>query len=178
MRVSVATLIVSAALGCDKAETSPTASTASAKTPVASAAAPASASAAPVAQAAWYVGKWSGSYEAQHYLIEVKKGEGLKQWADDEGKEGAGDGKLELDVGQDGTISGTASGVLGEMLASGRVDEESFRVQLKPKNPTEASFQGFFVAKREGAAVKGRLSASSGDSLKVRDAPVKLEKSK
>jgi hypothetical protein len=138
--------------------------------------APASAagSAAPVPDAPWYLGHWSGSYEAQHYLIETKKGEGLKQWADEDDKQGSGSGKLALEVDREGRITGTASGPLGEMTASGEVDDDSFRVQLRPSSPTDTSFQGFFVARRKGAKVEGRLQASSGDSTKVRDAPVSL----
>jgi hypothetical protein len=163
--------LVLATLGCKEDKPVTAQPTASAPAPVASASA-APADAAPAA--AWYVGRWTGSYDAQHYLIETKKGEGLKQWADDDGKEGAGKGKLALDVKADGEISGSASGPLGEMIASGQAEDDSLRVTLRPKEPTDTAFQGFFVAKREGKGAKGRLQASSGDSLKVRDAPIEL----
>lgn len=163
---------------CDKPEPTPAKPAPSA--PASALAMPsASASAAPaVDEAKWFVGKWTGSYEAQAYAIELKKGEGLKQWGGDADTDGAGEGKLTLDVAADGAITGSASGPLGDMIASGEVDAETFSVQLKPKEPTETAFQGFFVAKREGAALKGRLQASSGDSIKVRDAPVQLGKAK
>ncbi len=167
------TVVFSFALcsACEKQEPAPAKPTTSAAGPVASA------SAAPDAQVPegpWYVGRWTGSYDAQHYLIETKKGEGLKAWAEDDGSDGAGKGKLELDVKPDGQITGTASGALGEMIASGQAEEDSLRVTLKPKEPSDTSFQGFFIAKREGKSAKGRLQASSGDSLKVRDAPIEL----
>jgi hypothetical protein len=164
-------------LSCDRGEPAPGKPTPQAPRS-ASAAAPApSAAPAPAVKAdEWYVGSWSGSYEAQHYLVETNKGEGLKQWADDEGKENAGPGKLALQVDANGRITGTASGPLGELIASGQVDEDAFRVQLGPREPSAEGFRGYFVAKREGKAVKGQLQASSGDSLKVRDAPVSLER--
>jgi hypothetical protein len=155
-------------LACDKAE--PERAAPSAVTAPASA--PAPAPAAP--EKPWYVGSWRGSYDAQHYLIETNKGEALKQWKDDDGKQAAGAGKLSLEVAPDGRISGGASGPLGEMIASGEVDDDSFRVQLRP---SATAFQGFFVAKKKGAKLEGRLQASSGDSLIVRDAPVSLESS-
>ena len=157
--------------GCEKETPKPTpnAASASVASPIASG------SAAPPAKAKpWYVGAWTGKYEARHYLVETKKGEGAREWQNDDGGDGEGDGKLELQVAEDGAITGTASGPLGPMTATGAVDDQSFRVRLRPSEPTETAFHGFFVAKREGASVKGTLQASSGDSLKVRDAPVEL----
>jgi len=81
-------------------------------------------------------------------------------------------------VKPDGEITGTATGALGAMTATGQVDEDTFRVTLRPEKPSETAYQGFFVAKREGDALKGRLQASSGDSLKVRDAPVEIKSAK
>jgi hypothetical protein len=158
-------------LACDKgdpARETPGAAPATASAP----ASPAPA----VPEQPWYVGSWSGSYEAQHYLVETRKGEGLKQWAGDGGEQGIGSGKLSLEVSPDGRITGTASGALGEMIATGEVDDDSFRVQLRPSTPSDTAFQGFFVAKRKGAKVEGRLQASSGDSASVRDAPFSLSK--
>ncbi len=176
-RLPALLLACSMLASCDQAKQTPTEPSAQAP-PSAPVIAPAPSASAVAPQAAdkWYVGSWSGSYEAQHYLVETKKGEGLKQWADDDGKENAGAGKLVLQVDAGGRITGTASGPLGDLLASGQVDEETFRVQLAPREPSATAFRGYFVAKREGATVKGRLQASSGDSLKVRDAPVSLER--
>lgn len=176
--IRAATLLVGlcvAGLGCEKDTKKPDPAPAATSAAVA---AP-SASAPPKPEAPWYAGTWSGSYDAKAYAIETKKGEGLRAWSDqDAAADATGSGKLTLTIDDGGTIGGSASGPLGDMVASGEVDEDMFRVQLSPKNGTPESFQGFFVAKREGEALKGKLQASSGDSLKVRDAPVELKKSK
>jgi hypothetical protein len=163
--------LIAALAGCEKQEPAPAKPAPSVSAPLASA----SGSAAPLVTQVWFVGRWKGTYDAQHYLIETKKGEGLKAWADDAGNEDAGKGALALDVKPDGEITGTATGALGEMTATGQVDEDTFRVTLRPAKPSETAYQGFFLAKREGDVLKGRLQASSGDSLKVRDAPVEIK---
>jgi hypothetical protein len=160
--------------GCDETKSS--------SAPGGSASVAAKASAAVSAKPApppapWFVGTWQGSYDAQHYLIEMTKGQGaVREWGDDDGGTGEGEGKITLQVTEDGAISGAASGPLGDMVASGQVDEDDFRVRLSPKAPGERAFNGVFVAKRKGDSLSGRLQASTGDSRTVRDAPVELKK--
>ena len=100
----------------------------------------------------------------------------MREWAQDDGGVGEGEGKLSLEVSEAGAISGKATGPLGEQTATGEVDEQLFRIRLVPKDPGAAAFSGFVVAKRAGKTMKGRLQASSGDSLKVRDAAIELKK--
>lgn len=176
-RTALAVAVLGLVAGCERESPKPTAASGSPTTAAASVAP--SASAAPAEKPApWYVGSWSGTYEAQHYLVETRKGEGAREWQSDDGGKHTGDGKLALEVSDDGTISGTATGPLGELVASGEVDEDSFRVRLRAAQPSETAFHGFFLAKRSGDSVKGRLQASSGDSLTVRDAPLELTKAK
>jgi hypothetical protein len=163
----------------EKPKASPPAPSAS----VAAAAAPsASASAAPAKpKAPWFVGTWSGSYESQHYLIEMsKKQGGVKAWADDPGEAGAGDGKLTLTINEDRQVTGTSQGALGDLLAAGELDGDRLRVALSPRDPRgqepSASYSGTLIAMRRGDALEGRIQASSGDSKTVRDAPVELTK--
>ncbi len=160
------------ALGCDETKSTPAPSaSASAKASAAVSAKPAP------PPAPWFVGSWQGTYDAQHYLIEMtKKQGGVREWSEDDGGAGEGEGKITLQVTEEKTITGTASGPLGDMVASGQVDEESFRVRLSPKSPGERAFNGVFVAKRKGESLSGRLQASTGDSRTVRDAPVELKK--
>lgn len=162
------------AAGCEKSEQpapSPSPSAA------ASAAAAPSASAAQSAQA-WYLGAWSGSYESRHHLIEMdKKQGGVKAWSEDDGNLGSGKGMLTLNVAEDRVVTGSAIGPLGEMTASGQLDEDTLRVRLSPTSPTaENSFAGFLIAQRKGEGFVGTLNASTGDSNTVRDAPVRLSK--
>lgn len=129
-------------------------------------------------QEAWYVGKWSGTYDAQHYLIEAPKNEGAREWGQDDGGAHSGSGTIELSVGADGRVSGTADGPLGRQTASGEVDADTLRVSLAPDKPGERSFSGVVVLSRKGDKIEGRLQASTGDSRTVRDAAVTLEKGK
>ena len=164
--------------GCDKTEQpkpAPSASAASltSAAPTASVLEPP----APVAKdKAWAAGTWSGSYEAQRYLVEAPKNEGAREWAQDDGGAHSGDGSIELEVSDSGAIKGSAHGPLGDHDLSGQVDDDAFRVRFVPKQPGTRAFGGVAVLKKDGAALKGRLQASSGDSLTVRDAAVELHR--
>jgi hypothetical protein len=142
--------------------------------PVASAAiasAAPSASAAPAA--AWFEGNWQGTYKAELYRIETAAG-GVKEWKKDDGAQSSGEGKVSLEAKADGTVSGQASGALGEQSVSGRIEGE--RVALK-LTPAEANgFQGVILASQAPEGIKGTLSASTGDSLMVRKAEVTLSR--
>ncbi|MCA9597965.1 MAG: hypothetical protein KC776_31855 [Myxococcales bacterium] len=166
--------LVLAVSACDEKKTAPAAPKASAAT----VAAPAASSAAPPEKKLpWFVGHFSGAYDAQHYLIEMSKSDGVvRNWAEDDGGAGSGEGTISLDVTEDGTIVGSSKGPLGELVASGEVDETSFRVRLVPKEPGDGKFTGFFLVKQDGKVLRGRLQASTGDSLTVRDAPVLVQK--
>jgi hypothetical protein len=138
-----------------------------------------SASVAPAMTSVWFEGKWKGSYDAAQYTIETpEKNSGAREWKSDDGGTHVGDGTLDLEIGPDGRISGTAKGALGEQNVTGEVDETKFRISFVPKEPGDRAFSGSAVLTRSGESVKGRLSASSGDSKTVRDAAVILEKGK
>jgi hypothetical protein len=166
--------------GCEeKAKPSPAPPQDSAR-PGPSAGASASASAAAPEAAPWFVGTWTSSYEAQHYLIEMEKKQGgIAAWKNDDGAVGSGSGKLNLTVDANRVVTGTSGGALGELVASGQLDEETLRVRLTPKQPgAENAFSGMLIARRKGDAFEGTLQASTGDSKVVRDAPIKLSKTK
>src|SRR5690606_6538730 len=73
-----------------------------------------------------------------------------------------------------GNVSGRAEGALGTLSASGQAEEQHVRVQLTPAEP--GGFSGVLVLERAGDHAKGRLHASTGDSLNVRVSEVELEK--
>jgi hypothetical protein len=180
-RWSIAALYPLVLLGCSKSETSAPAASSSAQavasaapSALSSAAIAPSASGAPQ-KASALAGSWSGTYEAQAYKIEVPKGEGAKEWKDDDGKTHSGDGKISLTVSDTGVVSGEASGALGDQRVVGEVDGEALRVHFAPKQPGEGAFSGFAVLEKSGAALKGRLQASTGDSRTVRDAAIELK---
>lgn len=174
MKLWLGSLALLLVLGCDKPAPPPPAASASA-TPVASAPPPPAPSAKP-AQRSATAGKWSGSYQAQHYQIEAPKGEGAREWAGDDGGAHAGSGSISLVVAEDGEIRGNAAGALGEHNLVGEVDGETFRIRFAPKQPGDRAFGGFTILTREGSVMKGRLQASSGDSKTVRDALISVSR--
>jgi hypothetical protein len=124
------------------------------------------------------VGNFTGTYEASHYLIEMeRKHGGVAAWSKDDGEKSSGKGTVALSIDESGRVTGSAQGPLGEMTASGQVEADTLRVRLSPKNPgADGSFAGIVVARRKKEGFEGRLQASTGDSLTVRDAPVTLSK--
>ena len=146
-------------------ETRPSASVA---TPQASAAAPPSAKEKP-----WFSGAFSGHYAAERQEVDVKVG-GVREWRKDDGKLASGPGSLSLRIDDDGLVDGTTEGPLGASHVSGKVEEDTLRVQLSPDTAT--GLHGVLIAKRAGTGFKGSLEASTGDSLQVRRATVELDK--
>jgi len=140
-------------------------------TPVASASAIASASAAPAR--AWYEGAWQGSFQAELRRIEVAPG-GVKEWKSDDGKHASGPGTLKLSVSADGTVDGTASGALGELLVTGHANGDRLALTLTPAEPD--GFHGFAVASQTADGLQGTLNASSADSLQARQAKLTLSR--
>ena len=126
-----------------------------------------------------YVGKYEGKYASELFRIEMTKAEGaVKDWEMDDGKSLSGEGSIILEIGESRVITGGSSGPLGELLASGELDQDRIRVALRPKSPMAASssVNATFVGKLEGTTISGTLRASSGDSLKARFAKVNLAK--
>lgn len=164
-------LFVALLCGCQNAPKSEPAPSASVS------AAPAGASAAPSAAAApskaWFEGAWQGTFDAQLFRIELPAGN-VKEWKADDGKRASGEGKLSFDVSADGSVKGTATGALGELAVTGRVEDD--RAALHLDSSSLEGFHGAIVAPRAGDGFKGTLSASSGDSLTVRRADVTLAK--
>jgi hypothetical protein len=123
-------------------------------------------------------GEWTGTYEARHYLIEMSKKEGaVREWEADKGEAHSGKGELSVKIADDGSVSGSSTGPLGELTVTGEFDGQQLRLRLSPVNPEkQPTFYGTLLAERQGEVFKGRMQASSGDSLTVRDAPAKLRR--
>ncbi|HEY6081090.1 MAG TPA: hypothetical protein VIW29_19880 [Polyangiaceae bacterium] len=157
-------------VACQGAPKSQPAELASASASAATAPASASAAAAPMP---WFSGRWQGSYDAELHRIETAAG-GVKEWKQDDGKQAAGPGTLSLEAKPDGSVSGSASGPLGEQNLLGHIEGD--RVALTLTSSAENGFRGVIVAAQVGSDIKGVLSASTGDSLSVRRASVTLSK--
>ena len=156
------------AIGCKSPASEPA--------PSASATASALASAAPAAQPAvkpWFSGGFSGEYLARVAAVDVKAG-AIKEWTKDDGKLASGPGKLSLQIDDAGKVDGTSEGALGASQVTGKVEDDTLRIQLSPAD--DAGLHGVLVATRNGDGFKGAIEASSGDSLRVRTASIELKK--
>jgi hypothetical protein len=159
-----------ALIGC-KAHTSDAAPAAPAS--AASAVAAASAAAAAPQAKPWFAGGFTGEYQAKQQPVDVKVG-AVREWTTDDGKASSGPGKLTLQIGDDGVVDGSTEGALGASHLSGKVLEDTLRAQLSPND--ETGLRGVLVASRDGDGFKGWIEASTGDSLRVRQATVELKK--
>jgi hypothetical protein len=142
--------------------------------PAASGAAAQSAAAAPVASApakASYEGAWQGTYKAELLRIETTAG-AVKQWKDDDGSKASGDGKLSFVAASDGTVTGSASGPLGQHTISGKIEGDRVALSLIPAEAD--GFRGVILASQSGDAIQGTLSAATGDALQARRGTVTL----
>jgi hypothetical protein len=126
---------------------------------------------APAPQRAWFEGAWQGAFQAELFRIELPVG-GVKEWKQDDGKQASGEGKLSLQAAADGSVTGTATGALGNLAVAGRVDGD--RAALTFASADASGFHGVILASQAPEGMKGTLSASSGDSLQVRQANVTL----
>jgi hypothetical protein len=118
---------------------------------------------------AWFEGAWQGSFQAELLRIELATG-GVKEWKQDDGKPASGPGQLKLVVSADGSVSGSASGALGELAVNGHVDGDRAALTLASADPD--GFHGFVMATQTPEGMQGTLNASSADSLQVRQAKV------
>jgi len=150
------------------------ASDATPSAPAAPSAAASTASAAPPApEKPWFFGGFSGKYEAKVASVDVKVG-AIKEWSKDDGKLASGPGKLDLQIDDLGRVDGTSEGALGTSHVTGKVEDDTLRVQLSPTD--DAGLHGVLIATRDGDGFKGSIEASSGDSLRVRTASIELKK--
>ena len=153
---------------------SPKADAALAEAAKASAALPARA--APSASAppkAWFEGAWQGTFDAQLFRVEVPAG-GAKEWKQDDGKKASGEGKLSFDAAPDGSVTGSATGALGDLSLSGHVDGD--RAAFVLSSPAVDGFHGVILAAQAPEGMKGTLNASSGDSLQARQGSVTISR--
>ncbi len=120
---------------------------------------------------AWYEGAWQGTYKAELLRLQTAAG-GVKQWKDDDGSKASGEGKLSIEAAADGTVTGSASGPLGEHSVAGRVEGDRVALSLIPAEAE--GFRGVIVASQQEGGIKGTLNVATGDSLTARQASVTL----
>ena len=172
MRVAFVLLLATA---CQQSSKTDPASAGTTAPPTSASSAPGAVApaASAVAAGAWFVGAWQGSFQAELFRIEVPAGS-VKAWKDDDGKQASGEGKLSLQVAADGSVSGTASGALGELTVVGHVDGDRATLTLTSASGQPDGFHGVILASQTPEGMAGTLSASTGDSLRARQAKVTL----
>jgi hypothetical protein len=166
MKYPLFALLLVACKGTPSADQAATAGSASA---AASSSAIAAGSAAPAKP--WYEGAWQGTYKAELLRLETAAG-GVKKWKDDDGSTASGEGKLSLQAAADGTVSGSASGPLGEHTVAGKVEGDRVALSLIPAQAE--GFRGVILASQQGDGIQGTLNVATGDSLTARKASVTL----
>lgn len=174
-RLSLLALLLLSA--CSKTPSRGAAPVASASAAIAAASASAAAVAA-APKAAWFVGTWKGDFAvARRDSTTTTKEGGPANWEKDDGKKLAGPGSLQLTVDAAGDLTGSLSGALGELLLRGRIDGEELRASLvaKSEDPT-AIHNGYIALLHQGDALKGTLSAATGDAQTLRQAVLELKK--
>jgi hypothetical protein len=167
-----------ASVGCTK-PTPDGASGATSASAAPSAAPSGSTAAAPSASAS---GSGSGAkasaYEGKYTTTAVTTitlPEGVK-WKGEEGPEGVGEGKVSLDVGEGGRVTGTIDGVLGTALIEGLVEGDTFAATFRRKDATDNGFYGTLGGKIAGDKIEGTLAASRGNAGLVREGKFSLGK--
>jgi hypothetical protein len=139
--------------------------------------APATAATASAAPRSPHAGRWSGAFVAEKAEVQVPEGVDYRAWEDDDGKKATGDGKLSIDVADDGSVSGKASGALGDLDVSGQVDDDEVRVMLVPRDPeSDEAMSGTLVGEVRGNSIEGQLVASNSDATFARRAKTSLKR--
>jgi hypothetical protein len=129
------------------------------------------------AQRSWCAGAWAGTYRAAPHHIELPTNRGgIPEWKADDGKAFVGPGTVELTCAEDGTVTGSLHGALGEHEIRGLSDDASLHARLVPKSTTPPGFSGTVALTRTGTEVTGDLQASTPDGRVARTAAVTLTK--
>ncbi len=117
----------------------------------------------------WFVGSWSGQYQAERLNPLEGKNYGQQMaWIRDQGKRFVGPGTLTLTIDAQGLVEGTASGALGEATLRGRIDEQNVALTLRPKQDAPEAFSGTLTGTKPGAELQLTLRAASGDGKWIR----------
>lgn len=177
-------LTLTALVACDPPSPTPAASGAPAGTTAApsgsaSATPRSSASASGSVSAAVPAGaprRFAGSLDVKQAKVKVQSGVKVGAWRKDEGKELVGACEVDLVLGADGTVSGTAKGALGELAITGAWEGKGVHAEVVSKDPTaDGAVRGTLEATLEGEALTGKLRIASNDAALVREADVALK---
>jgi hypothetical protein len=125
-----------------------------------------------------YEGGWKGSYKAQRVTVTIPEKVKDKSWDNDDGKELAGEGQIDLRVDGKGEVTGTSKGALGELHIRGLVEENTLRAGLTPALAEQAGgMHGVLVGDGDGKEIDALLKVSGHDGTIARESRVKLTRS-
>jgi hypothetical protein len=161
-------LLATACQHSSKADAQPAASVTAGPATSAGAASSASSPSKP-----WFEGAWQGAFQAELFRVEVPAG-GAKEWKQDDGKKASGEGRLSFEAAPDGSVLGSATGALGSLALSGRIEGD--RAALVLRSEEAEGFHGMILAAQTPEGMQGTLNASSGSSLQARQANVTISR--
>jgi len=139
------------------------------------AALPAASTGSKSAPSVWCAGKWTGTYRAAAHRIDLPTNlGGIPEWKVDDGKAYVGPGTIEIACADDGTVSGSLHGALGEHELRGDADDRALHARLVPLTAGSSAMSGTLTASKTGTDVTGDLSASTADGHVARTATVTL----
>lgn len=123
--------------------------------------------------AAWFSGTWRGSYATVLHRMDLPTNHGgIPEWKADDGKAYVGPGSIDLGCTEDGTVTGSLHGALGEQELRGEADDQTLRARILPKSTP--SFAGTLQVSRADAGAAGELHASTPDGHVARRGTVSL----
>ncbi len=122
-----------------------------------------------------YAGSWRGSYQAKPGSVTIPKGVRYPSWQQDDGKANVGKGNITLQVGPDGSLSGDASGALGDQKVSGRLDDEGLSAALSAAPEAgQDGLSGVLNGSLNEGEIAATMRVSNGTGELVREAQVSL----
>jgi hypothetical protein len=115
--------------------------------------------------APWYVGTWSGNYDAKVSPSTAAMPKRDKPKQEDNETASIGPGVIELVIAADRTVTGNSKGALGELRAAGELDGETLRVWLMSDavSKEKQNCWGNLVASQKNGKFEGSLHGFGRD---------------
>jgi len=122
---------------------------------------------------------WAGSYTslpATFYVYDGGEWKGV-HFRGDDAAVALGEGTLSLTLDtKSGSVRGTGSGSLGDIVVAGAVTGEELTFSVLRKDPTDRGLTGTGVGKLVGSSATGTIRLSRGDAHVIREAKFSLTK--
>lgn len=123
-----------------------------------------------------FAGAWGADFEATKGAVTLDPGVKEKAWTKDDGTAASGNGRIELTVDAEGTVTGKLTGSLGDAVIVGWADDTGLNATFTP--PAEAGegprMSGTIAVQEQDGKLKGTIRGASGDAKLVRIAGIAL----